>query len=170
MKIEGLYAYLAAHGVPDHDIVAHYGPCVTLLVISDDVTSSILIDALERQLSTTTSLAVVIGKPCSIPGLPPTLALRIDPAQQLLFLHHAIYLALPEQEVHLHYRPAYWQPHVKLANLRGDNVAVTTLIASVSAQRRPSNGMLGWIEVIRYPPAHTIWQAPLKADVADLTP
>jgi len=94
--------------------------------------------------------------------LPPTLGIRVRPTDELLALHYALFRSLPEQTVHLHYRPAYWQPHVKLANIRSDQATGTALVSAVSEIWRETDGNLDGLEVVRYSPVETIWQAPLR--------
>ncbi len=96
-----------------------------------------------------------------MPGTPPTLCLRVQPIQALLTVHHAIFQELPEEEVHLHYRPAHWQPHLKLANIHGDQPGGPAVLAHIASGWRPLIGTLTHIEAIEYPPMQTLWQAPL---------
>lgn len=162
LQIERVYADLAALGIPDHDLVTQYGPCVTILVIADEIHPDDVRKVLARQLPTVGALPVVFTEPCSIPGRPPTLSLRVSPTDDLLALHNALYNKLPEQAVHLQYRPAYWQPHLKLANIRQDQAAIAELVGMIAAGWRPLHGVLDRLEVMQYPPVQSIWQAPLK--------
>jgi hypothetical protein len=63
-------------------------------------------------------------------------------------------------------RLAYWQPHLKLSNFRGDRNAATSLLAQVASRWRRLNGVLTHLELMQYPPVQAIWQAPLKAGAA----
>lgn len=60
-------------------------------------------------------------------------------------LPHAIYIRLPEEEVHLHYRPAYWQPYLKLSNFRDDRLAGDML----AQERRAANDRLDRFDLIQ---------------------
>ncbi len=162
LEIERVYTTLAALEVPERDLVTQYGPCVTILVIGDRVRTSLVTDVLGWKLPAMAAVPVTFTEPCTIFGTPPTLSLRVSPAGGLLALHDAIYSELPEEEVHLHYRPAYWQPHLKLANLHGDRTVAERLVAGIAARWRPLSGVLDRLEVIQYPPVQSIWQAPLK--------
>ncbi len=64
--------------------------------------------------------------------------------------------------MHLHYRPAYWQPHLKLANVHGDRAQGTGLVARMASNWRELTGELNTLEVLRYPPIQAIWHAPLR--------
>jgi hypothetical protein len=162
LKIERVYADLATLKIPDQDLITQYGPCVTILVVADRVHSDDIAQVLERQLPSKTSLSVAFTEPCIILGTPPALSLRVSPTSKLLALHNAIYTEMPEQEVHLHYRPAYWQPHLKLSNVHGGRAAAGGLVAAIAAGWRTQSGVLDRLEVIQYPPVQAIWQAPLK--------
>jgi len=162
LQIERIYADLAALDIPDHDLVTQYGPCVTILVVADEIHADDVRETLARQLPATGALPVSFTEPCIILGRPPTLSLRVSPTGNLLALHNAIYNKLPEQAVHLQYRPAYWQPHLKLANIRQNQAASAALVATVAAGWRRLDGVLDRLEVIQYPPVEAIWQAPLK--------
>ncbi len=116
LEIERFHGRLAAFDIPDQDLVTQYGACVTLLITSDKFRAIDLVGLLELQLLMMGALDVTLVEPCMILGMPPTLCLRVSPTEALLKLHDAVFNELPEEEVHLHYRPAYWQPHLKLAN------------------------------------------------------
>ena len=168
LEIERLYAVLARLGVPEQDLVTQYGPCVTLLVVSDRVHPDLFLKLLELKLPAMAALGVRFTGPCATPGMPPTLGLRVSPSDALLALHDAIYSELPAEEVHLHYRPAYWQPHLKLSNLHGDRAAAAALVAALASDWHDVEGTLDHLEVMQYPPVQAIWQAPLKSPGADL--
>ena len=161
LEIERVYARLGAFGVPDDDLITQYGPCVTLLVGSDQLRSVDLVGLMKLRLPMMAALDVVLTEPCMIAGVPPNLCLRVGPTQALLALHNAIFNELPEEEVHLHYRPAYWQPHLKLANFRGSRVEGIRLVASLALGWKETRGRLDRFELIEYMPVQSIWQAPL---------
>ncbi len=163
LEIERIYAQLGALKVADDDLVTQYGPCVTLLIVGDRVSPRIVANILEWKLPTLEAVPVTLKDPCVIAGSPPTLSLRVSPTEQLLAVHGSIFSELPEGEVHLHYRPAYWQPHLKLSNLHGGPTAAAAIIAGISEKLRPLNAVLDRLEVMQYPPAQSFWQAPLKA-------
>jgi hypothetical protein len=160
--MERLYASLSALDIPDHELVTQYGPCVTILIVGDRVSPETVGRTLELRLPTIAAVALTFTEPCIILGTPPTLSLRVDPTGSLLALHAALYCEFPEDEVHLHYRPAYWQPHLKLANVRNDHAGAAKLVAAVAADWRTTLGTGDRLEVIRYPPTQSIWQAPLR--------
>lgn len=162
LEIERLYARLSVLGVAEHDLVMQYGPCVTLLVASDRVHQDDVSEAMERHVPAITSMSVTFLEPCVIAGLPPTLSLRVSAEPGLLAAHHAIFMSLPEHEVHLHHRPAHWQPHLKLANLRDDRAGAAGLVSALAAGWKPFAGVLDGLEVVQYSPVQAIWQAPLK--------
>ena len=166
LEIERAYAAMAAFGIPEHDLITQYGPCATILVVSDRVAAKTVAGILDWTLPRLAAQPVTIGGPCMIAGTPPALSLRVSPTATLLELHNRIYRELPEEEVHLLYRPAHWQPHVKLANFAGDRAAAATLMARVAAERQSTPGWLDRLEVIQYPPAQAIWQAPLLSRVS----
>ena len=163
LAIERVYASLAALAVPDEDLVTQYGPCVTILVVGDRVRAGIIADVLKWKLPAMGALPVTFTEPCAIHGNPPTLSLRASPTAPLLALHHAIYAELPEEEVHLHYRPAHWQPHLKLSNIRAGRAAADALVAALASGWQPLGGVLDRLEVVQYPPVQSIWQAPLQS-------
>ena len=163
LEIERVYAGLAGLGISERDLVTQYGPCVTILVVTNRVRANLVTDVLGWKLPTMSAMPVSFTGPCIILGTPPTLSLRVDPTDQLLALHDAIFTELPEEEVHLHYRPAYWQPHLKLSNVHGDQAAAAGLVAALATRWQPLNGVFDRLEVIQYPPVQSIWQAPLKS-------
>lgn len=162
LRIERAYASLARLGISDKELVTQYGPCVTFLVIDDSVHSDDLAELLARRAPRTAAIAVTLTEPCIIAGSPPTLSLRVTPEAALLALHHAVFSGVPEQTVHLHYRPAYWQPHLKLSNVRPNAATQQALVDAVAAEWTPLPGLLDAIRVVRYPPTQTLWQAPLR--------
>lgn len=160
--IERIYATLVRLGVADHDIVTHYGPCVTILVIDDSLHCDDMKELLARQVRRTGEVIVKLTEPCIITGTPQTLCLRVSPTAGLLALHYFLFSNLSVQAVHLHYRPAYWQPHIKLANIRPDRAYQKKLSLALASHWIPMPATLRAIEVIHYPPTETVWQAPLQ--------
>lgn len=161
LEMERLYARLTRLDVPEQDLVTQYGPCVTLLVLADRVQPRVISTLLEWKLPALAALPVTFAAPCIIHGTPPTLSLRTGVSEALLELHNAIYSELPEEEVQLHYRPAYWQPHLKLSNVR-DARAGARLADAMAAEWQPFGGTLDGLEVMQYPPVQSIWQATLR--------
>jgi hypothetical protein len=162
LEIERIYASLATFGIPAQDLITQYGPCVTILVVGDRVRPALVLDVLKWKLPQMGALPVTFTKPCVIDGTPPALSLRVRPTETLLALHNMIYTELPEEEVHLHYRPAYWQPHLKLANVHGGRAADAALAAKLASGWHGLAGELNRLEVLQYPPVQAIWHAPLK--------
>ena len=160
LQIERVYASLASLDVRDDDLVTQYGPCMTILVVSDLIHVDDLDEIVKRAIPM--ALPVAFTEPCLIHGLPPTLCLRVAPTDGLLAIHNAIYRALPEQAVHLHYRPAYWQPHLKLANVRTEHVAAAALVEALAERWTPMTARLEALEVLHYPPVQAIMQVPLR--------
>ncbi len=161
LEIERLYARLSHLDVPEHDLVTQYGPCVTLLVLADRVAPKTISTLLEWRLPALSALGVTFASPCVVHGTPPTLSLRVAVSDALLELHNAIYTELPEEEVHIHYRPAYWQPHLKLSNVR-DEHAGRRLATALAPDWTPLGGILDGLELMQYPPVESIWQATLQ--------
>lgn len=162
LEIERVYASLATFGIPERDLITQYGPCVTILVVGDRVRPALVVDVLKWKLPQMGALSVTFTQPCIIAGTPPALSLRVKPTDALLALHDMIYTELPEEEVHLHYRPAHWQPHLKLANVHGDRAAGARLAAKLASNWHELTGELNKLEVMQYPPVQAIWRAPLK--------
>ena len=162
LEIERVYAGLSALGIPRHDLVTQYGPCVTILVAGDRVRPAFVVGVLKLRLAEMGSVSATLTEPCIIDGTPPALSLRVKPTEGLLALHNLVFGELPEEEVHLHYRPAYWQPHVKLANVHGGRAANARLAARMAARWHMLAGELNALEVLQYPPVQAIWHAPLK--------
>jgi len=162
LEIERVYASLAALGIPERDLITQYGPCVTILVIGDRVRPALVVDVLKWKLPQMGALPVAFTEPCIIAGTPPMLSLRVRPTDALLALHDMIFTELPEEEVHLHYRPAYWQPHLKLANVHGGRAGDARLAARLASGWHELTGELNRLEVMQYPPVQAIWHAPLK--------
>ena len=162
LEVERLYASLTALGIPKHDLITQYGPCITILVVGDRVRPAFVVDVLKLRLPEMGSVPAALTEPCIIDGTPPALSLRVRPTEALLALHNLIFNELPEEEVHLHYRPAYWQPHVKLANVHGGRAADARLAVRMAAEWHMLAGELNALEVLQYPPVQAIWQAPLK--------
>ena len=162
LEIERLYAGLAALDIPKHDLITQYGPCVTILVVNDRVRPAFVVEVLKLRLPEMGSVSAALTEPCIIDGTPPALSLRVRPTDELLALHNLVFNEMPEEEVHLHYRPAYWQPHVKLANVHGGRAADARLAARMATRWHRLAGELNALEVLQYPPVQAIWHAPLK--------
>ena len=163
LEIERLYAGLAALDIPKHDLITQYGPCVTILVVGDRVRPAFVVNVLKLRLPEIRSVSAALTEPCIIDGTPSALSLRVRPTNALLALHNLVFNELPEEEVHLHYRPAYWQPHMKLANVHGGRAVDARLAARMAAQWHMLAGELNALEVLQYPPVQPIWHAPLKS-------
>lgn len=161
LDVERVLAGLSPLGVGEEQLVTQYGPCVTLLVIEDSVHPDDLLEMLRRHVLRTASIPLTLLEPCIIPGNPPTLSLRAAPVQALLTLHNAMFRSVPEQAVHLHYRPAYWQPHLKLANVSADPVVSRAIVERVAATWAPLQGWLVAFEAVHYPPVEAIWHGRL---------
>lgn len=161
LGVERVLAGLPALGVGEEQLVTHYGPCVTLLVVEDSVHPDDLLEMLRRHVLRTAPIPLTLVEPCVIPGNPPTLSLRAAPAQALLTLHNAMFRSVPEQAVHLHYRPAYWQPHLKLANVSADPAVSRTFVERMAANWVPLQGWLVAFEAVHYPPVEAIWHGRL---------
>jgi len=161
LEIERLYAGLAALRVPEGDLVTQFGPCVTVLMIGNRVKPDLVVDILKWKLPELMQVPLNLTEPCIMPGTPPTLCLRVKPIQALLTVHHTLFQEMPEEEVHLHYRPAYWQPHLKLANIQGEQPGGAALLAHLTSGWRSLVGTLTHLEAIEYPPAQVLWQATL---------
>ena len=162
LEVERVYASLGALNIRDQDLITQYGPCVTILVVGDHVRAAHIVDVLKWKLPEMGTLPVTLAEPCIIDGTPPTLCLRVRPTDLLLRLHDMIFTELPAEEVHLHYRPAYWQPHLKLANVHGDRASGNALAARLAAMWRGLTGELIRLELLQYPPVQAIWHAPFK--------
>jgi hypothetical protein len=162
LEIERVYASLAALDIPERDLITQYGPCVTILVVGDHVRAALIVDVLKWKLPEMGALPVTFTEPCIIAGTPPALCLRVGPTDALLALHDMIFTELPAEEVHLHYRPAYWQPHLKLANVHGSRAADAALAARLAAKWHGLTGELNRLELLQYPPVQAIWHAPFK--------
>ena len=160
--IEQMYSQLAGLQVSQHDMVTQYAPCVTILVVADVLSPETLARTLELRLPELDALAVTFSRPCITQGSPPTLGLRVAPTESLLSLHYAIYSEFSEDEIHLHYRPAYWQPHLKLCNVRGGRLGADRLLAALAANWIVRSATLDSLEVVRYSPVQAVWQARLK--------
>ena len=160
--IEQVYSQLAALQVSEQDIVTQYGPCVTLLIVTEMVSPETLARTLELRLPELNALAVNFSEPCIIQGSPPTLSLRVALTDSLLSFHSAIFSEFTEDDVHLHYRPAYWQPHLKLCNVRGGRLRADHLLTGVAATWLERGATLDTLEVVRYSPVQAVWQARLK--------
>ena len=162
LQIERVYASLGALGIAEQDLVTQYGPCVTILVIADSVHRDDIREALRRVVPKAEAIVVIVTEPCIIYGTPPTLSLRVNPASGLLALHNALYRSVPEQAVHLHYQPAYWQPHIKLANVSRDQSITSKLSAAMGRTWQPMTATLTALEVIHFPPVEAIWYGRLR--------
>lgn len=162
LDVERVLAQVPGLGIDEEQLVTQYGPCVTLLVIEDSFHPDDLLEMLRRLVLRTNSIPLTLLTPCIIPGTPPTLSLRVDPVQELLTLHNALFSSVPEQAVHLHYRPAYWQPHLKLANVSTDPAVSRAMVERLTAAWAPLRGWLTAFEAVRYSPVEAIWHGRLR--------
>lgn len=161
LAVERILAGIPALGIGEEHLVTQYGPCVTLLVIEDGVHPDDLLETLRRHVLRTASIPLTLVEPCVIPGNPPTLSLRVRPAPALLTLHNAMFHSVPEQAVHLHYRPPYWQPHLKLANVSLDPAVSAAFVERLATRWTPLQGWLTAFEAVQYPPVEAIWHGRL---------
>ena len=161
LEVERLYRRLVQQGVSERDIISQYGPCVTLLVMSDSAHADDIAEAAAHYLRKCVVFPITFTGACVV-GLPLILGMRIAPDDRLLSLHNAIYNSFPEQQVHLHYRPAHWQPHLKLSNLRSVQAEAVKLVDALNEERQTQHATSEALELIHYVPVQSIWQAPFR--------
>ena len=152
LAIERVSASLAALGVREQDLVTQYGPCVTILIVGDTVHPDDILETVRRHVPRTEAFVASLNEPCVIHGTPPTLGLRVSPTDALLALHNAIYRSIPEPAVYLHYRPAHWQPHLKLANVSADMTVANSIATALAETWRAVDATWIAMEIMRYPP------------------
>ena len=153
--IEEMSRTLAAAGV---DVEAGYAPHLTLAIYPDSAPINELQAAFEQSAEHCNALPVTLSGFGIFPGPPCILWAAPTVTAEMLARHAILHAARPDLQVHAHYRPNVWVPHVTLAaNVRDPGRAVSALIPLW----RPVSGVLTQLDLVHFPPAAVLQSAAL---------
>lgn len=144
---------LTAAGIDADPDQLGYPPHLTLAVYPDGACIDELQVALEQLAAHWRALPVALSGFGIFPG--PSSVLWAAPVvtPEMLARHAALHAAVPEVEVHAHYQPGAWVPHVTLAGaLRDPGRALAVLVP----HWRPINGVLNRFDLVRFPPVEVL--------------
>jgi 2'-5' RNA ligase len=160
--VQTLWRVLAEQAGSDDAIRVGYTPHITLSVLPDASSASDIERAAFRVAGKWEPLSVILAGLGVFPGPGPVSWIAPVVTAELLSRHAELHEALRSMDVHPHYRPESWMPHVTLT--QGRTVAVANAIACANAAwRGPISARLERIDIVRFHPAELLQSRPLRA-------
>jgi 2'-5' RNA ligase len=128
-------------------------PPLTLAVYPDGARTDELRAALERLAWHWRALPVALSGLGIFPG--PSSVLWAAPVvtPEMLARHAALHAAVSGFQVHAHYQPGAWVPHVTLAGALPDPGRALTVLVP---HWRPITGVLNQLDLVRFPPVEVL--------------
>jgi 2'-5' RNA ligase len=153
VSIEAMWRKLAVDGIDADRDQLGYAPHITLAIYPDDTPLHRLSAALEETCRHWQALPVRFSGLGAFPGDGAVLWAVPVMTAELLARHQAIQAALPDLDVHPHYRPGAWVPHVTLSGpLRDPGAAVMALLSNW----KPIRGVLDRVDLLRFRPVDVL--------------
>ena len=153
ISIEAMWRKLAADGIDADRDQLGYAPHITLAIYPDETPIHRLSTALEETCRTWEALPIRLSGLGAFPGDGAVLWAVPVVTAELLARHRAIQAALPDLDVHAHYRPGVWVPHVTLSGTLRD--PATALVALLS-NWKPITGFLDRVDLLRFRPVKVL--------------
>lgn len=152
-SIEAMWRTLAAAGIDADRHQLSYAPHITLAIYADDAPVAVLREAVEQIAGQWDALPIsLVGFGC-FPGPPAILWAVPVMTRTLLARHAAMLAALPDLQVHPHYRVDAWVPHVTLSGALHDPMSA---LAAVLPIWRPLVGQLDQMDLVRFRPVKVL--------------
>jgi 2'-5' RNA ligase len=151
--IEAMWRKLAADGIDADRDQLGYAPHITLAIYPDETPVHRLCTALEETCRSWEPLPISLSGLGVFPGDPAVLWAVPVVTAGLLARQQAIQTALPDLDVHAHYRPGAWVPHVTLSgNLHDPGAALRAL----QSNWKPITGVLDCVDLLRFRPVEML--------------
>ena len=156
VPIEAMWRKLAADGIDADCDQLGYAPHITLAIYPDETPVKRLRTALEDTSRNWEALPVSLSGLGAFPGDRTVLWAVPVVTPALLARHQALQTALPDLEVHAHYRPGVWVPHVTLSGALPDpGPALMALLSNWE----PITGFLDRVELVRFRPVEVLYSS-----------
>jgi 2'-5' RNA ligase len=153
VPIEAMWRKLAADGIDADRDQLGYAPHITLAIYPDDTPVKRLRTALEDTVRNWEALPVSLTGLGVFPGAATILWVVPVVTPELLARHQAIQIALSDLQVHAHYRPGAWVPHVTLSGALSDPGPA---LAALLPNWRPLAGFLDRVDLVRFRPVEVL--------------
>lgn len=161
-RVRRVWLALAEQVGTDDAIRLGYVPHVTLAVLPDSVPAPEIESALSGVVAGWTALSTVLAGLGIFPGALPVVWAAPVVTNALLARHAALCATLARFDVHPHYRPEHWVPHVTLSQA-APSLARAVEVAT-SAWEGPAVARFESIELVRFPPVTILWSHPLRPE------
>ncbi|MGJ4896586.1 MULTISPECIES: 2'-5' RNA ligase family protein [unclassified Bradyrhizobium] len=152
-KIQAMWRHLAADGIDADRHQLGYAPHVTVAIYPDETPLNRLRSAIEDTCRNWEPLPVRLSGLGVFPGDGAVLWAVPVVTAGLLARHDAIHSALGDLNVHEHYRPGAWVPHVTLSGaLHDPGAALKALLSGWE----PITGFLDRVELVSFRPVEVL--------------
>jgi 2'-5' RNA ligase len=164
-KVESLQRRLSQRSITDCAERLGYAPHITLLRY-DEGSLDEMIEAARGFREQAASLASAICSLSLFGGASPVLWLGLVPNAPLYEFHRALHGKLPDLNVHSHYAPENWVPHVTLAADLDQSSAAAAVDATLPIFG-PFTANPDRIEIVTFPPIEIVWSAQTASHIPD---
>ena len=153
VPIEAMWRKLATDGFDADRYQLGYAPHITLAIYPNETSIDRLRSALEDTCRNWEALPIRFAGLGAFPGEGAVLWAVPAVTAELLARHQAIQAALADLEVHPHYRPGAWVPHVTLSGpLPNPGPALMALLSNWE----PITGLLDRVDLVRFCPVEIL--------------
>jgi len=148
-----MWRKLAADGIDGDRDQLGYAPHITLAIYPDETPVHRLSTTIEAICRTWEPLPIRLSGLGAFPGDGTVLWAVPVVTAELLARHRTIQTAFSDLNVHAHYRPGAWVPHVTLSGtLRDPGAALTALLSNW----KPITGFLDRVDLLRFRPVKVL--------------
>lgn len=127
-----------------------YGPHITLAVLPDSIQAD-LVDTIEATVASWECLPIVLAAIGIFPGPSPVVWAAPVVTERLVALHRTLHALFGQSNVHPHYLPGAWMPHVTLSQPTSASLA-RVVKEALSAWRGPIEGEANRVEFVQFHP------------------
>lgn len=159
-QVEAIWTAFTQRGISNSARRLGYPPHVTLAVCDDKADQAKLAESVRSRAAAWSSVGVTCAALGVFADPPVTLFLVVTPTQPLLKMQADLCQALPQEQLHPHYHPGSWLPHVTVADDL-QPARVPAAMAAACAAFRPFAATLFQVDLVRFRPVKLLWQAPL---------
>lgn len=161
--IQRMWRALAERANADDAIRLGYVPHLTLAVLTKEAPASEVQDAVSRATEVWASFSMLLTGFGIFPGTPSVVWAAPTVTIDLLTRHASLCAGLVSFDIHPHYRPDHWVPHVTLTQEAPSAARAVEVVASTWDQ--PVAARLETIELVRFYPVSVLWSQRLKPGV-----
>lgn len=149
--VRAMWQHLAAEGICDHMVTLGYPPHLSLAVLDEEPPREIVLAAYEA-LNGAPALRIRLGGVRKFAGT--SIAwLAVEGEAGLSEMQSRLVAHLPLEQVHPHYRPGLWMPHVTL-QMKGDVERGMALVAASWPESRDAR-LVGF-DLVQLPPLNVL--------------